>query len=371
MNRLGARGGPPPATSLAILAALALQFAPFQADARHDQQKKSHCSYYDPQPKCTEVERNARRNQFGLPTLDRIRQQHTRGRTRSELIVGTVKIKRGGGLALVFQRDRSGTPSVEIHRMLANTKSRNRLPISAKISETTWDAIVVKTAALELVYATDDVMVCGANFTIEFMDKAGNIRAPVGDSCGNEPRGVYFEVLAEAAIAELPHCAALVSSRTDGAMQKLEECFVLQGEKMVAAELHNVLNMSDERAFWETNGREDPAVIQTLFDNKIQFSWPGIPLIDNAEAAAQFWTGSWLWHYKFRPEVFHAESSERVRVTGHVMLDLPEDDGGWRHDKAGTFASIWQKGGDGKFQMLRFEYSAMPTRSATKQPTFK
>lgn len=363
MKRLGAQAGPAAAYSLAaIITVLALHASPQRANAQSDPPKIASCSHYDQHPKCTEDERDARRKRFGLQTLDTIHRRHGRSSAKSELVVGTALIKRSGGLALVFQRDLEGKPAVEIHRILRNGQSRDRQPLRAKIPEEAWDAIIANGDALQLVYAADEVLVCGASFTIELVDGAGNVRAPVGDGCGNEPRSVYFDFLAETAIAQLPHCAALVPSRSDRNLDRLEQCFVLQGDKMVAAELHNILDSPDGWPFWESNGRADASEIQPLLDRNIEFSWPGIVLIDDAETAAQFWSGGWLFQYKFRHDVVYAESSDRVRVGGHVMRELPEDDG-WTRKQAGTFISIWQRGDDGKFRMLHFEYSPIPARS--------
>lgn len=93
-------------------------FARASANERSHQKQATSCSYYDPSPNCTEVERNVRRKKFGLSNLEELRRRHERGSNKSELIVGTVAIKQRGGLALVFQRDADGMPSAEIRRML-------------------------------------------------------------------------------------------------------------------------------------------------------------------------------------------------------------------------------------------------------------
>lgn len=330
-------------------------FASTSADARSHQQQATTCSYYDPRPHCTEIERNARRKKFGLPKLEQLRRRHEQELNKIELIVGTVAIKQRGGLALVFQRDANGMPSAEIRRMLWDGKSSQYEPLYAKIPEAIWSAVLAKGKALKLVHATDEALVCGADFTIELVDGAGDVRAPVGDSCGNQPRGVYFDILANAAIAQLPHCAALVTD-SDWAADKLDECFALRGDKMVAAKLYNALHTLDQIPFWEANGRADPSDLRPLFSDEIEFSWAGIPLINDSETAAKFWTGSWLFPFEFQYDAIDADSAGRVRIDGRVVLEHRDEEGSTK-ERSGTFSSIWLKGPEGTFRMRRFSYS--------------
>ena len=330
-------------------------FARASANERSHQKQATSCSYYDPSPNCTEVERNVRRKKFGLSNLEELRRRHERGSNKSELIVGTVAIKQRGGLALVFQRDADGMPSAEIRRMLGDSKSSQHEPLHAKIPEAIWSDILAKGKALNLVYATDEALVCGADFTIELVDGAGDVRAPVGDSCGNEPRGVYFDILANAAIAQLPYCAALVTD-SDWAADKLNECFALRGDKMLAAKLYNALHTLDKIPFWEANGRADSSDVRPLFSDEIEFSWPGIPLINDSETAAEFWTGSWLFPFEFQYDAIDADTVGKMRIDGHVVLEQHDDEGS-KKERAGTFSSIWLKDPDGTFRMRRFSYS--------------
>jgi hypothetical protein len=193
--------------------------------------KAGRCSSYDPRPKFTENTRNAKRKQFGLPTLEKIRQLKKHRGSRSELIVATVSLKANGGIALVLQRDREGTPTVEIRQMLRSERLVRPKPIKVKIPEATWSIIVARGEALNLVYATDEAIVCGATFTVELVDEKGDIRAPVGDSCGNEPRGLFFLVLAEAALAQLAPCASLYPDGYSATLERLTACFALSGNQ--------------------------------------------------------------------------------------------------------------------------------------------
>jgi hypothetical protein len=323
------------------------------AEAQSFGAKSGRCSNYDPRPKCTEGYRNATRKKFGLPTLEKIRRRNGYAGSKSELIVTTVVFKTGGGVALVLQRDRNGAPIVEIREMVTNVRRSGPKLISVKIPEATWDMIVAKGKALDLVYATDEVLVCGAIFTVELTDGRGNIRAPVGDSCGNEPRGLFFEALAEAALAELPHCAALYPDGYDATLDRLTACFALSGQQMVAAELFNELEVDD--FFWSSMGRTDPSKIRLFFEDTITFSWPGIPLIQGAETAAEFWASDWLYSVDLQYDTFHAETPDRVSVKGSVIVDKPEGEEGVK-GRTGPFNSIWQRGADGKFRLQRFEH---------------
>ena len=317
--------------------------------------KAGRCSSYDPRPKCTEDYRNAKRQLFGLPTLEKIRRHKKHSGAKSELIVSTVSLKPTGGVSLVLQRDREGTPTVEIRQMLRSDRPLVPKPISVKIPESTWNMIVAKGKMLSPVYVTDEVSVCGATFTVELMDGNGTISAPVGDSCGNEPRGLFFEVLAQAALAQLPHCAALYPEGYKPTLNRLTACFVLGGEKMAAAELFNEL---ERDLFWQSFGKADPSEIRPLFEEDIIFSWPGIPLIQDADTAAEFWAGGWFFSVDLQYRSFHAETPNNVRVAGDVMVDSP-DGAGDMQSRTGMFTAQWLRGADGKFRIHRFEHSGI------------
>ena len=322
------------------------------------------CAYYDPRPHCSEKEREARRKIFGLPTLEKIQRRTMRGGEASELIVATVMVKQRGGLALVLQRDRGGTPIVEIHSMPVSSRPADYQPIKAVIPEAIWALALSKGNALDLVYDTDEVLVCGANFSVEIMDKVGNVRAPDGDSCGGEPRGVYFDFLAEAALQQLPHCAALMPSISDWVPEKLVACFDLRGDKMIAAELYNRLQLLEDRSFWETNdGWTDPSEILPLLDEEISFLWPGTPMMDDAEMVANFWTGGWLATVQFKTGPIYAGTDGSARVEGRVVFESGTSEGVERQ-ASGTFTSTWLKGADGKFRMRRFDYLVPSVRAA-------
>jgi hypothetical protein len=57
---------------------------------------------------------------------------------------------------------------------------------------------------------------------------------------------------------------------------------------MVATELVNELERDD---FWRSIGKADPSKIRPLFEDDIQFSWSGIPMIPGADTASEFWAG--------------------------------------------------------------------------------
>lgn len=345
-------------TALILLDAVGnIQFSP-SAKAQSVSAKAARCSNYDPRPECTEGYRNATRERFGLATLKKIRQRNGFAGLTNEMIVATVSFKSGGGVALVMQRDREAAPTVEIRQMIRSDRLSEPKPISVKIPETTWDIIVAKEKSLDLVYATDEILLCGATFTVERMDEKGNIRAPVGDSCGNEPRGVFFEALAQAALIQLPHCATLYPEGFNATLDRLTACFALNGEQMAAAELFNELDSDD---FWSSMGKVDPSKMRPLFDDAITFSWPGIPLIQDAETAAEFWAGDWLYPVDLEYDSFHAETRDRVRVEGSVIFEQSEGEGRM-NGRTSPFTAIWQRGADGKFRMHHFEYSGTVVR---------
>jgi hypothetical protein len=183
--------------------------------------KAIECGNYNPNPDCTQKTRARLHKSFGLPPIERMRKN-------GELIVGIMQLKRGAGLALVFTRGRKGKPLVEIFRQRTKDQPSRYPPLRTHITHQAWEAVVAKGRALGDVFAREDVYTCGATFTIEIIDEKGMLRAPVGDSCGNEPRGVYFDVLAKSAMEHLPHCAAIETEWQGDAAQELLSCVQLQ-----------------------------------------------------------------------------------------------------------------------------------------------
>jgi hypothetical protein len=209
-------------------ACIALIIACLTSDARasdiEGSAKVAQCGAYNPDPECTQKTRTRLHKSFGLAPIERMQRN-------GELIVGIMQLKRGAGLALVFTRDRKGKPSVEIYRQRTKDQPSQYPPLRTHITQEAWEAAIAKGRALGDVFAREDVYTCGATFTIEIIEETGTLRTPVGDSCGNEPRGVYFEILAKSAIEQLPHCAAIETEWRDAAAQKLLACFELRGDQ--------------------------------------------------------------------------------------------------------------------------------------------
>lgn len=170
--------------------ALLFWLCPGPAMADDEGEATKSCSYYDPNPDCTEDERDRWRSSFGLPSLEEV---HRNMGTDGDLILAMMRIKRGAGLAIAVRANRDGTASAELFRQrYAKSGSSERLPVRVRIPKQEWAEIVAEGKALPDVFAREEVYVCGATFMIEFRDRQGNVRAPVGDSCGGEPREVYF-----------------------------------------------------------------------------------------------------------------------------------------------------------------------------------
>jgi hypothetical protein len=339
---------------VSVVLSILIGSLPIEARERHS--KDANCSSYDPNPKCTVRGRDALRNSFGLPSLQRIRQNNT----NSEVIVGIEELKRGDSLALVFQRDRDGTPSVEVRRRTWRGKWSGYQPLKAQIPEKSWNAILAKGKALDLVFAREEIYVCGASFTIELVDRKGNVRVPVGDACGREPRSVYFEALAEAAVAQLPQCNALEPSDGENAdsdaspTEKLLPCFLLHGDQTVAAEFYrSIAELRHDSGIWNQLRLNDKSEVRPFIANNPELSWPALQKIDNPDAVAEFLAGNWLFPFEFKYQAIIAETRDRVRMKGCVTVKdeeyLPLLD-----TVGGTFSSIWERGADGIFRLRSF-----------------
>lgn len=328
-------------------------FGGLSAAAQQAVQAVPSCKIYDPRPSCSEATRNALRRSFGLPTLAQIGQDADGGANR-EAIVGIVEMKGGGALALVFRGASDGTASVEIRRAQPFGKTFGYPPMTATISKTSWRALIAKGKMLGDVFARDEIYVCGARFTIEFVDHKGNVRAPVGDSCGNEPRGQYFASLAEAAIAQLPHCNVLAPQSGGDITRKILECFYLQGDRMAAAELYNAIeNRTDGNSFWNMIRWDDASDVKALLADKPVLHWPGLPILYQPDAIAEFLTGAWLFPFEFEYGAIVAETPDRITVQG--CIGFTYDDNFQINDAlAGPFSAVWERFPGGAFRLHYF-----------------
>lgn len=211
--------------ALHICAALLLLSAAPMTQAQDGATSEQQCSRYDPDPACTKEERDYWRGTFGLPTLGAL--HHRRGEGH-DLIVGMIRVKTGERLAIVFHENRNGTATAEIYRRPRREKHIHaRQPIRVEIPSQTWRNIVAQGRALPDVFARDEIYTCGATFMIEFRDAQGVVRSPVGDACGDEPRGEYFKLLAQAVIAELPRCRSLTIKSWESSIDQLKACRLL------------------------------------------------------------------------------------------------------------------------------------------------
>ena len=329
--------------------------------AKTAKKKAGSCDYPNRVSSCTEMDRKALHAVFGLPPLKAMyRQQKTAGAT-NDLIVGIAEFKLGGGLALIFQRDRQGNPWAEIYEKPPLNGAPQTMPLRARIPEAIWNEVVAKGRSLDTEYYDDRICVGGGAFTVEAMDSAGAIRARVGEVCGGDPGIELFSFLADTAVAQIPHCAALQPDTFNSGLNKLKDCFALNGEKRAAADLYNLLEASQ---ILRSIGRADPSEIQFLFDVAISLSWSGVPPVRGPEAASEFWGREWLFPVRLKYENIHAETNDRVRVEGYVTSEEQEGQG-WRKGRTGSFTSVWIRGKDGNFRIRKFSYSG----KKIKQPS--
>jgi hypothetical protein len=222
------------AKAIAYLAFVVVCFSSgMRAPAIGSTTKAAGCGAYDPNPKCTEKARRDLHKSFGLLSIEQMHQKRLNAGLDSELIIGIIQIKRRPGLALVFHRDRKGQPLVEVYRQHTKEQPSRYPSLRTHITEESWQAVVAKGSALNDIFAREEVYTCGATFNIEIIDETGTLRTPVGDSCGHEPRGIYFDALAQSAIEQLPQCAALNTEWQNDATQRLLACFQSRGSKKV------------------------------------------------------------------------------------------------------------------------------------------
>jgi hypothetical protein len=308
--------------------------------------------------RCTQRERNRIHERFGLPTL---KQMHFWQKMRGEngsIVVGILQIKLGGGFAFLARRNHHGLPEIEVREVPGRGLSKQARIQRTRLSEASWAAIMERAQALDVDFYDERICVGGSGATIEVIDGQGRILSRLGDACPEHPAKEYVHFLAETAVTQLPHCAAVHRDTYASPFHVLEACAKFEGLKLVAGELNNTLDFPEGESFWRTNGNGNPLEILDFFDKDIELSWRGLPLIKGRRAAADFWTDEALSSIDFESETIRAETYSQVSVAGRVIFRQNETDQHGERERGGTFISTWRRDGDGRFKMHRFRYVA-------------
>jgi len=125
---------------------------------------------------------------------------------------------------------------------------------------------------------------------------------------------------------------------------------MLEGDRVLAAELLEYLMDAD----FDCCLNEDKwPEITHLFSKNVVFSWPGEPIVRDAEAAARIWLASGGTY----AETYVGETMGRVRIEARANVrEIEAKD--FTEQVSVPVTSEWVRGADGKFQMVSFDYIA-------------
>jgi hypothetical protein len=302
-------------------------------------------------PDCTRRERQRINALFGLPPLETLYRKQPKG---SDLIIASATFKLGGGLAMVFQKDRSGKPSAEIRRTpIAGLRPKS---LRVSLSEDAWRAITAKSRVIDTNrYEDDSICTGGASFNLQTIDHLGTYRARLGDVCGEHPGNWFFDQLAELALSELPLCASLAPEGYGEAWagSKLYDCFLLGGEMDLAVAAYNFL---EGTSFWSTWNSDEDGTRMRLAE-AVAFTWPGSPLPESGKDLARILTEQRFDAFRLEATAYAGEAVGRVRVSGKIRI-RSTDEGGREYQPYGTFRSVWVKQANGGFKLSSFAADA-------------
>lgn len=329
---------------------LLVLFGAVQAAGKDASAQNSSCQSRPLPARCTETIRRDMHKRFGLPSIeDMFRRQAGRASHPPVVVaIGTLKMRED--IAIIFRRNRKGVPTVEVHREpMRGVRGRPR-PLMAQLTETAWEEVLNEARSLDVDHFADLVCLGGGVFTVEFADGVGGISSRTNDNCGGDPGIELFKRATEIAVKHLPYCNALKPEHEDDELGKLLACFSLDGERLVSAELFNLL---DKHQFWNRNGR-DADDITSLFSKDTELVWPALPAMKSPETIAEFLTGGALFPFEFKRVTYLAESRDRIVIRGCLTVESKEDLSAFEA-LDGSFFSVWERAGAGSFRMVRLE----------------
>lgn len=320
--------------------------APAIAEAKPTTEQR--CRYeYNRYSECSKRERRRLNKQFDLPPIEELFRRQAK---RSDVVIASVSFKLGGGLAMVFQRDRSGKPYAEIRR--APIAGMRYEPVRVALTEETWRAITAKSRIIDTnLYEDDNVCVGGSSFNLQAIDHLGTFRARLGDVCGEHPGNWFFQELAGIALSELPLCEGLEPEGYGEAWagHKLYDCFLLSGDRSLAGAAYNFLEGAN---FWSTWNSDESGTRARLAE-RVVFRWPGMSLPDSGSELARSLNEQSFEPFELETTSYAGEANGSVVVRGRIKV-RNKGEYGSEYRMFGTFRSVWIKHAEHGFSLSSF-----------------
>src|SRR4051812_23000264 len=224
-------------------------------------------------------------------------------------------------VAIEYRRAPGHEPIVSVY--LPREAAAGATALSASVPLAEWDRLGAAAAFFDraLVPPAPDpnvIRIC-ADSHVDFIETTdpdrlrpgGRLRRRVAASCPAGLANAYADELAESALRLLPACAGLAPLGRGNAVPLLRDCAMLDGDRMAAAEVHNLL--PDLR--WSDSADR----IRASFQEDARLDWNGDRRTGASEAAA-----AWITHRtgaeggSFFPGRIFGETSRRVRVEGFI-----------------------------------------------------
>lgn len=225
-------------------------------------------------------------------------------------------------VAISFVRAPGRDPTVFVHFPRREGEPASE-PLQAPVPRAVWGDVLFRSAGFDrsfvpLAPGTTSICLHSWVYTIEASDpprhgRPARTRRKTEDACQDGPGETYAVELERAALALLPHCAALDPEQHRNEASMLAACRTLSGDRMAAAE---VLNRAG--AFRRVHGPDEVNLIAGHFDlSRASVDWNGARHPAGSGAAA-FWAAKMSegGHTNFYVESVEGISADRVRLTG-------------------------------------------------------
>ncbi len=333
-------------SAIMLVPAASAHAAQHQLQAEYSREARCR-TQFNRYPACTRGERHRLNARFGLPPIETIYLDQPRA---SAVIVATASFKRGGGLALVFLKDRRSRPYAEVRRTPLHGRSFKAMRVS--LPDELWDAVTAKARAIDTnLYDDDPICTGGAGFTFQTIDDDGTFRLRVGDVCGQHPGTRLFNELAGIVLARLPRCRDLAPGGYAEAWagNKLNDCFMLDGERSTALAAYNFLEAVNFWSAWNTG--EDGG--NALLAANVDFSWTGRALPPNGKDLSQALAEPYFGQFRLEPVSYTGTKNGRVLVRGRIR-DRDSDGNGPGFTDPGSFRAVWVRNATSSFTLRGF-----------------
>lgn len=344
---------------VAVLAAFGVGVATAQQRAPADDALTSDCLDDDHNDRCDPETQRAVRERYNLNSIQDLAAMNVR--TRRVFFVDGY----GNEMPVVaFERRPGQDPSVIVSELVAHENEQIRVvEMREAIDETVWDDVIRRTQLFHRTLAPppaplrasngDDeeaILICLHSWvmTMEASDPGERqpVRSRTQDACND---GLVEEpsfALARIAYEALPYCRALDLARHRNEVTLLQNCALLQGDRIAAARALN-------RSMAMDDADDLPERVDAYFHASARVDWMGEVAQGAADSAAL-----WQRHDGDRNFFIYrivGETADRVRVIGVVYEDYGED------ARRARAEQTWTRQGGWEFRLLNLKVDPFET----------